>query len=130
VEAEGARDLRLEFSPAAKGKPLTAVLQAGRDQEFRFTQAAAIKAPTPAELKEYMGEYVSEELLNAKYRLVLDKDNLVIRFRSAPKKPLKAMAADRFTLGFLNIEFIRKGKKIQGFELSAGRAGHIEFIKK
>jgi len=85
---------------------------------------------TPAKLQEYAGDYVSEELLDARYRIALEKDNLVVRFRSTPKDPLKAMAPDKFVLGRQSIEFLRSGgKKITGFRLSVGRAGGIEFEK-
>ena len=58
------------------------------------------------------------------------KDGLVIKFRNAPKDSLIAKASDKFTLGYFNIEFVRKGNKVTGFELSVSRAGHIVFVRK
>ena len=69
-------------------------------------------------------------MLWAKCRLIARKDGLVVKFRNAPKDPLIAKAPDKFTLGYFNIEFVRKGTKVTGFELSVGRAGHIVFLRK
>ena len=61
------------------------------------------------------------------------KDTLVVRSRTVPEAPLKAMAPDKFTLpGYgQNVEFVRgKGGKVSGFTVSVGRAAGVVFVKK
>ena len=55
----------------------------------------------------------------------------MVKFRTAPKDPLKAMAPDKFVLGRQSLEFLEvRRKEDHGFRLSIGRAGGIEFVKK
>ena len=123
-------EITIEFVPDAKGKPNKAVVKIEEEERYNLVKAAPLSPFTPAKLKEYAGDYVSEELLSAKYRFVVEKDNLILKFRSASKEPLKAMAPDKFSLDGLNIEFFRKGDRVTGFNLSIGRAAAIEFVKK
>ena len=123
-------EITLEFASPVQGKALEAIARVGKDETFKLTKAAPLAPLTPAQLQEFAGLYKSDELLGAEYRLVVDKDGLVIKFRNAPKDPLIAKAPDKFTLGHFNIEFVRKGKNVTGFELSVGRAGHIVFLRK
>ena len=98
---------------------------------YTLTKAAPLVSLTPEKLKEYAGDYVSEELLGATYRLQAENGSLMIKFRSVPTTPLKAMAPDKFTDGDVNLEFVRgKGKGIAGFMLSTDRAADIEFVRK
>jgi hypothetical protein len=120
----------LEFVPEAKGKPKQVILKVEGEERYNLVKAAPLSPLTPAKLKEYAGDYVSEELLNATYRFVLEKDNLVLKFRSASKEPLRAMAPDKFTQSGLNYDFVRKEGQVTGFKLSVGRAANIEFIKR
>ena len=122
----------LDFKAAEKGKPATARLAIGTSQEFRFAKAAPVKALSAAELEAYAGTFVSEELLDARYRISIDKDTLVVKTRDVARAPLKAMAPDKFTLPDygLNIEFVRgTGGKVTGFTVSVGRAAGIAFSK-
>jgi len=119
-----------EFAAAEKGKPARAKLNIGTSQEFRFAQAAPIKALNATELTGYVGTYLSEELLDARYVISVEKDGLVVKTRDMARAPLKAMAPDKFTLpGYgQNVEFVRgKGGKVSGFTVSVGRAAGIVF---
>ncbi len=128
---DAAVDATIEFLPAVSGKPRKATLTMRGNEVFNLVKAPPITPLTPARLQEYSGAYKSEELLKASYRLALEKDNLVVKARNFPKSPLKAMAPHKFTVEGINIEFVRgKGKRITGFLLGVGRAGHIEFVKK
>jgi hypothetical protein len=76
---------------------------------------------------------VSEELLDARYIISVDKETLVVKTRDTPRAVLKLMALDKFTLPDygLNIEFVRgRDGKVSGFTVSVGRAGGIAFAKK
>jgi CubicO group peptidase (beta-lactamase class C family) len=96
-------------------------------------KAEPVKALSAAGLKEYAGTYVSEELLDVRYELSVEKDALLAEMRTMEPAPLKAMAPDRFMLpGFgMNIEFVRGSDgKVSGFTVSVGRAAGIAFVKK
>lgn len=130
IVAENDAGIAIEFEPAEKGKPAVARLTAGGTQEFRFEKALPLKTMGSTELAAYAGAYVSEELLDARYVLSVDKGALVLKTRSAPRAGLKAMAPDKFTVpGFgLNIEFVRgQGGQVTGFAVSVGRAAGIAF---
>jgi len=129
----GRADIAIEFAAAEKGKAPRAQMTVGKSQEFRFSKAAPLKAMGAAELAGYAGTYVSEELLDAKYIISVDKDALVLKTRDVPRAELKAMAPDKFMVpGYgLNIEFVRgQGGKVTGFTVSVGRAAGIVFAKK
>jgi len=123
-------DISVEFLRDAKGKLTGASVKVAGVERYNLIKAAPLSPLTPGELKEYEGDYTSEELLNAKYRFVVEENNLVLKFRSAEPEPFKAMAKDKFAQGGLGIEFVRKGKKITGFTLNMGRVAGIEFVKK
>ena len=125
--------ITVEFAKDAAGKPATAQMTVGKSQEFRFKRAEAVKTLDAAGLAEYAGNYVSEELLDANYKVSVEMDGLVMKTRDVPRAELKAMAPDKFTMpGFgLNVEFMRgDGGKVMGFTVSVGRAGGIEFVKR
>jgi hypothetical protein len=128
-----AAGIAIEFAAAEKGKPATAHMTVGKSQEFRFEKAAAVKALGAAELAAFAGTYVSEELLDARYKLSVEKDGLVVKTRDTPRAELRAMAPDKFMVpGYgLNIEFVRgKSGAVTGFTVSVGRAAGIEFVKR
>lgn len=129
----GPTTIRLEFVPAAAGKPAKIkIARPGNEEEF-YEKAAPLSPLSATRLAEYAGTYVSPELLDAKYQIAVDKDKLVLKMRSIPGAPLKAMAPEEFLEQEFgaNIEFLRgKGGKVAGFKLAVGRAAGIEFIRK
>jgi len=128
---DAAVDATIEFLPTVNGKPRKATLTRRGNEVFNLVKTPPLTPLTPARLQEYSGVYESEELLKASYRVALEKDNLIVKARNFPKNSLKAMAPDKFTVEGINIEFVRgKGRRITGFLLGVGRAGHIEFVKK
>jgi hypothetical protein len=131
-QAEDAPDITLEFLPEVKGRPRQAVLtDLGEEEQYNLTKAAPLVPLIPEKLKEYSGEYTSEELLGATYRLAVESGSLAVIFRSIAKKPLSPMAPDKFTDGYLSLEFVRgKGNRIAGFKLSIDGAAEIEFARK
>lgn len=123
-------DVSLDFEPEVKGKALKAKLTMRGREGINLVKDPKVAPLTPVRLKEYAGEYYSDELMTT-YRLVVEEGVLVFKHRNAPKDPLKAMAPDKFIVGRMNIDFLRnKRNKIEGFSLSAGRALNIKFIKK
>lgn len=127
---EGPLDIVMDVVVPDKGNPRRIKLTYSPDEVLEFTQAAPLKPLTPAQLAEYAGDYTSPELLDATYRLVVDKENLIVKFRSVSRVPLRAMAPDKFTLEGENLDFVRnRSGKITGATLSTGRAAGIVFHK-
>ena len=127
---EGPLNITLDVVEPDKGNPRRVKLTYGSDEALEFTQAAPLKPLTPAQSAEFAGDYNSPELLGVTYRLVMDKGNLVAKFRSASQSPFKAMAPDKFTLEGVNLDFVRnKSGKVTGATLSTGRAAGIVFYK-
>jgi CubicO group peptidase (beta-lactamase class C family) len=122
-------DVVIEFKAGEKDKPATARMAVGTSLDFRFEKQAPLKALDAAALAAYAGPYVSEELLDARYVISVDKGRLVLKTRTAPRAELKPMAPDKFTVpGYgLNIEFVRTGGRVSGFTVSVGRAAGIAF---
>jgi len=131
-QPQGRPDINFEFLAEVKGRPRQAVLNdLGEEEIYNLTKAAPLVPLTPEKLKEYSGDYTSDELLGATYRLIIENGSLVIEFRSIPKKALQAMAPEKFTDGSHSLEFVRgKGKRITGFKLSIDGAADIGFARK
>ena len=127
--------ITLEFTPVEWDKAARARLTIGTRQEFHFERAAPLKATGAAELAEFVGAYISEELLDARHVVSIAKDakdGLVVKSLTIPQAALQAMAPDKFMVpGFgLNVEFVRDGGgRISGFAMSVGRAAGILFNK-
>jgi CubicO group peptidase (beta-lactamase class C family) len=105
----------------------------GAPKDRAEVKAAPAQKLGAVALEEYAGTYVSEELLDARYKLTVDKDRLMVEMRTMAPAPLKAMAPDKFSLaGYgLNAEFTRgQDGKVDGFTVSAGTAAGIVFVKK
>ena len=121
-----------ELMTAEKGTPARAKLSIGNDQELRFRKAAPVKPLSTEELREYAGKYVSEELLDVRYTMSVEKGQILLRMRTLPPTPLKAMAPDKFALpeyGF-SAEFTRaKGGHVTGFRVNAIQAAGLMFVK-
>ncbi len=123
-------DGEVEFKPAAAGKPANAVVRIGGEERFSLDKAEPLGSLTESDLARYAGDYVSEELMGAVYRLVVENGEIRVKFRNPVDGPLRAMAPDKFTAGGLNFSFTRQGDAVTGFGLSVGRASNIRFVKR
>ncbi|GAH19052.1 unnamed protein product, partial [marine sediment metagenome] len=86
--------------------------------------------PTPEKLKEYTGDYYSDEL-QVTFRLALKKGELHFVHKNAPESPLQPTLKDMFTERGYRINFVRgKEEKITGFTMDAGRVKNLRFDKK
>ncbi len=122
-------DIFIDFFPEEKAGIRKAKLTI-EGEEINLVKAPKLRPLTSSQLKEYVGEYYNDEL-PVTYKLVVEKASLFFKHKNAPKDALKAMARDKFTVRWMSIEFIRdKRKKIKGLVAGAGRATHIEFVKK
>jgi CubicO group peptidase (beta-lactamase class C family) len=95
-------------------------------------KAEPVKALNAAALGEYAGTYASEELLDARYTVSVAKDALMVKSRTMPEAPLKAMGPDKFTLpgAGITIVFVRGADgKVTGFTMNVDGAAGIAFSK-
>jgi CubicO group peptidase (beta-lactamase class C family) len=131
TNAEVPFDNSLEFPPVTEGAPLQAVIRWEDEEIMTLVRNEPPPSLTAAALAEYAGEYVSEELLGAAYRLVVGDGHLQLRFRSLPQSVLKAMAPDEFASPALSFDFVRgQGNGIVGLKLSGFGVSGITFFKK
>jgi len=120
----------IEFPPQGAGRPAVAVFK-GRGAASKYVKAPPLKPLSEAQLGAYAGTYASDELLGAAYRIAVEKETLVVRFRSIEPTPLKAMAPDQFAGGIFNLDFSRdRNNRISGYTLSLGRVSGIVFVRK
>ena len=99
-------------------------------EEHDLVKAPKFDPPTPTQLMEYAGEYDNDEI-PVTYKLAVEEGALLLKHKNAPEDALNAVGRDEFSVGMLNLEFVRDNrKKITGFVLGAGRASNIKFIKK
>ena len=123
-------DNSIEFLPDEKGRIRKAKLTMEGEEDSNLVKSSLLSPLTPAQLKEYAGDYFNDEL-PVTYKLAVEKGSLFFKHKNAPKGALKAMDRDKFTMRWFNLEFVRdKRKRIKGFVLGAGRAANIEFVKK
>lgn len=84
----------------------------------------------PAQMTEYVGDYYSDELL-VTYRVRLERDKLIIRYRHVIDGELAPSSKDIFKLyGAVVVQFTRDGQnRISGFIPQNGGAKNIRFTK-
>jgi CubicO group peptidase (beta-lactamase class C family) len=122
-------DTVIKFEKQKKGKPtLMHIYQEGEKSETY--ESFKLAKPTPEQLKEYTGDYYSDEL-QATFSLALKEGKLHFVHKNAPESPLQPTLKDKFTEGGYRINFIRdEEKKLTGFTLDAGRVKNLRFDKK
>jgi len=97
-------------------------------KKITFEKRKEIPELTETKLKNYVGDYYSEELM-ATYKVLIKENKLAVKNRYNPIT-LKAVDSDRFTTFGYNIDFIRKKDEVTGFYLSTPDIRKIEFVKK
>jgi CubicO group peptidase (beta-lactamase class C family) len=109
------------------GKPVMVPEQAELGDE-RFELMPPFK-PTAAELGAYAGDYYAPEL-DVTWRILIDGDGLKAELRGRELARLTPTMADAFssTEGS-SLTFVRKGKRITGFTVQAGRVRNIAFTR-
>ena len=87
--------------------------------------------PSAEAQREFAGEYFSPELAST-YRVVQEKQGLVLHARNLPATPLEPTIPDEFeyaSMG-LTLNFTRTGGKVSGFTLASGRTQGIRFERR
>ena len=119
----------LKFERKGKGMPLLLHVLQEREQSRIFQPFKPVDL-SPEQLKEYEGEYFSEEL-QAAFRLSMKEDRLHFSHKNAPGGFLNPTLQDKFTLRNFKVHFIRDGEgRIAAFTLDAGRVKNLKFEKR
>lgn len=121
--------VEIHFLPASGDKPrrMEQSFGGGKPSVFEVVEAAT---PGSAELGEYAGAYVSEEI-DPVYRIVLEGDKLSLVRLKRKADTLQPAVRDVFTGDIGTVRFLRDaGGHISGFVLNAGRIQNFHFTKR
>jgi CubicO group peptidase (beta-lactamase class C family) len=119
----------IKFEKKTNAKPLIMHIYPEGDKPESYEVVKLID-PAPEQLKEYQGDYFSQEL-RVTFQLVLKEGKLYFVHRNAPRTPLRPTLKDRFTLRGWKIKFFRDiENEISAFALSAGRVKNLRFYRK
>jgi CubicO group peptidase (beta-lactamase class C family) len=100
---------------------------AGKPTVFEVAEAAT---PSAAELAEYAGAYVSDEI-DPVYRIALEGESLKLERLKHKADTLRPAVKDVFTGEIGTVRFMRDGNgKLTGFVLNAGRIQNFHFSKR
>jgi CubicO group peptidase (beta-lactamase class C family) len=122
-------DVDIHYLGATTEKPKRLEQSFGGGKPNIF-EAATAYTPNTAELAEYTGAYVSEEI-DPVYRMVLQDGNLTLtRLKNKPD-PLRPTVRDVFTGEIGTVRFTRDANQhISGFILDAGRIQNFRFSRR
>jgi CubicO group peptidase (beta-lactamase class C family) len=120
-------DIHYVVATAEKPQRLEQSFTGGKPNIF---ESAAAYTPTAAQLAEYAGAYVSEEI-DPVYRMVLQDGNLTLRRLKSKPDALRPAARDVFTGDIGTVRFTRDANQhISGFILNAGRIQNFHFSRR
>ena len=122
-------EVDIHFLPAASEKPRRMEQSFGGGKPSIFESAVAF-APGAAELAEYAGAYVSEEI-DPIYRIVNQEGNLSLTRLKHKAQALRPTVRDVFSGDIGTVRFTRDANQhISGFVLNAGRIRRFRFARK
>jgi hypothetical protein len=98
-----------------------------RPVSYEWRQAVT---PTAAMLRQYDGDYVSDELWNAVYRVSATDSTITLRTGTEDPFTARPMFADTFLGGGYTIQFTRAAGRVTGFEVTNGRMRRVKFTRK
>ena len=122
-------DVDFHFIAASEGKPrgLEQISGAGKPEVF---EPVAAFEPTAAQLAEFAGDYVSEEI-DPVYRFTFADGKLSLSRLKHKPDTLRPVMQDTFVGDIGALHFTRDGsKRISGFVLNADRIQNLKFTKK
>lgn len=99
----------------------------GRSLHFERRQPVAV---TPQLLGSYAGDYVSDELAGAVYRVTASDSTISLRTGTSNPVSARLVFADTFLGGGNTIQFSRTRGQITGFDVTNGRVRHVKFAKR
>jgi hypothetical protein len=119
----------IHFIPADAGRPsrLEQIFPGGKPQSY---EAVAVFEPTAAQLAEYTGAFVSQEI-DPVYRISLQDGKLtLLRLRHKPDTLWPAMR-DAFVGEIGTLRFTRDAnQQVSAFTLDAGRIQNLKFTRR
>jgi CubicO group peptidase (beta-lactamase class C family) len=126
----------IKFEKQGKEKPLLMHVYQEGANPATFQSFKLVK-PTLKQLREYTGDYYSEELKTT-LRLILKEEKLYFAHKNASQTPLRPILRDMFSVKIsgivvknLIINLIRDEKgKIFAFNLNTQRVKNLQFTKK
>ncbi len=129
ASAEGEPPVELEVRRENGEVAAVSLLRPGREP-LELLHREPFK-PTAAELASFAGHYHSEELLKARYEIVLGDGGLVLKIGARPEQGLTPRPGDLFvTSRGLKLRFQRHEDGIlSGFQIDAGRVNGISFMR-
>jgi CubicO group peptidase (beta-lactamase class C family) len=119
----------VHFLPASSGQPrrLEQSFGNGKPDVFESTEPFT---PAAADLAQYAGAYVSEEI-DPLYRIVLQDGTLKLSRLKHKTETLRPTVRDVFTGDIGTVRFTRNStQQISGFLLNAGRVRNFRFTRK
>jgi hypothetical protein len=100
---------------------------------YKTIKAPRVNAYAPAtntSLKDYVGEYYSDELSTV-YRIYQKENKLFIEHMRHGEHEVKSIGKDEFFASAIGeMSFTRTNNKVSGLLLSAGRIKNIKFVKR
>lgn len=119
----------VHFLPASSGQPRRIEQSFGGGKPDTFEAVDAF-TPGPADLPQFAGAYVSEEI-DPVYRLVLQDGTLKLSRLKHKTQTLRPAVRDVFTGDIGTVRFTRDAnQRISGFILDAGRIRNFRFSRK
>ena len=123
-------EVEIHFVASSGDKPrrMEQSFGGGKPSVFEITEAFS---PSVAELAEYTGAYVSEEI-DPVYRIALDGEKLSLTRLKHKADTLRPAARDAFTAQIGTVRFTRDPANghVLGFVLNAGRIQNFHFVKR
>ena len=122
-------DVDFHFIAAEAGKPRSLEQSFGSGKPEVFEPVTAF-APTAAQMAEFVGDYVSEEI-DPVYRIALADGKLSLSRLKHKPDTLRPVMLDTFTGDIGALHFTRDASgRISGFLLNADRIQNLKFTKK
>ena len=119
----------IHFLPASSGQPRRIEQSFGGGKPSAFEAVDAF-TPGAADLPQYAGAYVSEEI-DPVYRIVLENGSLKLSRLKHKTQGLRPAVRDVFTGDIGTVRFTRDAnQRISGFILDAGRIRNFRFSRK
>ena len=107
-----------------------ALVESSEQAKPRLWEPQRAFTPNAAQLGEYAGTYVSEEL-GVTYTAYVEAGTLKVRFRPAERFTLAPVFKDAFEGDGNTIRFTRSpAGAVDGLRIYAGRARHVRFVRK
>jgi hypothetical protein len=121
----GGQPAEVVFNDSASAFDMTS----GSGRPVRFERRAPVVV-TPQLLAAYTGEYVSDELAGAVYRVSAADSTISLRTGTSDPISARLVFADTFLGAGYTIQFTRTRGQVTGIDVTNGRIRHVKFVKR